>query len=192
MSPLMWQWMFQQYLSLLKHEFLTLKKTKTIPKMKQGSSNAQKKYILKHTYTHRKIGHICWPHCNPPATSCLWVKNQGVCVVNPSPLSFSVFFGHHDKTDEHIVVTSETVNANTENAQPRGIIPGLRWDLTGKKTKRLPNLKHSVSKIISLVGLWSVGDTKTVGGRWKRGRSRFMTTYGFSFSIHSRVQSDET
>lgn len=41
---------FSNNKSLLKQELLH-KKKKTIPKTNQGSSNAQKKYILKHTHT---------------------------------------------------------------------------------------------------------------------------------------------
>lgn len=48
---------------------------KKIPKTNQGSSNAQKKYILKHKHTRRKIDHICWSYCDPPATS--WSMSGG-------------------------------------------------------------------------------------------------------------------
>lgn len=50
----------------------TLKKT--IPKTNQGSSNAQKKYILKHTHTQEDRSDF-WPYCHPPATS--WSMSWG-------------------------------------------------------------------------------------------------------------------
>lgn len=59
----------------LVNQVFTLKKTKT---QGQGSSNAQKKYILK-TYTKktgRKIGRVCWSYCNPPAASCSVVRER--------------------------------------------------------------------------------------------------------------------
>lgn len=50
----------------------------------------------------------------------------------PSPLSLSlsvlrslVFFGHHDWTDKHVVVTAETVNVNTDDTRPLEFIGEL-------------------------------------------------------------------
>lgn len=82
----------------------------------------------------------------------------------PSPLSLSLsfglffFFGHHDWTDKHVVVTAETVNVNTDDTRPLEFIGGLSRcfnqnththnDKKKKKTV-VPNLERLVSKIVS-------------------------------------------
>lgn len=97
--------------------FFCTKKKKEIPKTNQGSSNAQKKYILKHT--RRKIDHVRWSHCNPSATS--WSMSwEPRCWFGPpesslSPSPFSLFLVTVTGTDKHVVVT---VNTNTDNTQP--------------------------------------------------------------------------
>lgn len=91
------------------------KNKKTIPKTNQGSSNAQQKHF--ETYTRRKVNHTVI-HLLFPG---IWVKNQGVCLVCPNPLSLYLLqslFGHHDWTDKHVVVIAETVNTNTDNTRP--------------------------------------------------------------------------
>lgn len=93
------------------------------------------------------------------------MENQGVFVWSAeSSLSLSLsvlrslfFFGHHDWTDKHVVVTAETVNVNTDDTRPLEFIGGLsrcfnqNTHTTTKKKKKtvVPNLERLVSKIVS-------------------------------------------
>lgn len=98
---------------------------KKIPKTNQGSSNAQQKYILKHRHTHTQedADHIVI-HPRLPGLS-----GEPRCSFGlpESSLSLSfTFFGHHDWTYRHVVVTAETVNTNTDNTQPLELSEGFK------------------------------------------------------------------
>lgn len=117
-------------------------------------------------HTRRKI--VYADHTESTRDFLVWVENQDVCLVCPSPcflsLLHSLFFGHHGWTDKHVIVTAEVVNTNTDKTQPR-VIAGFQGALTKThahthtRTKKDSGTKTRILCIKNSlwVGLSSVG-----------------------------------
>lgn len=106
----------------------------TLKKKKQGSSNAQQKYILKRRHGHRKVASV---HTGT------FLRLPGLqerkVLARPATVFFSHFvFGHHGWADKHAVV--ETVHdTNDDSLWSYGSV-SRRLDRNMEKKR--PNLKR--------------------------------------------------